>query len=115
MSNIIYPCCPKMPKGRDITVTPVISTGHIPKSDNDILEDVHRYIPRLYARHEYGWEFTLSGFAKDELEGTVTEFVKAGLSQALINTLAYFKGLGYTHLNIDRDGEVVKGLQRFEW
>jgi len=115
MSTTVYPACPKMPKGRSITVTPVISTRHITAEDNCVLENEANDIPHLYARHEYGWEFSLIGLKGGCREIINLELYGAGLSDVLINLLVIFADLGYDHLNIDRDGEVIEGLPQVYW
>lgn len=115
MAILYYPPCPQMPKGRDITVTPVISTGHITKQDGDILNDQRSDIPSLYARHEYGWELKLGGFKSRGSRIEIKRLKSAGLSDAFVNIMAYFARLGYSHVNIDCDGEVIVGLQQFDW
>jgi len=114
-TTLFYPPCPKMPKGREITVTPVISTGHITKQDGDILDDQCSDIPCLYARHEYGWELKLGEFKSRYSRLEIKRLRSNGLSDDFVKLMLYFSDLGYNHLNIDRDGPVIEGLNQFEW
>lgn len=110
------------------------STSHIPKSDAEKFSDIAQSddirtavgLPRI-AKHMYGYVFFLGSVeferffhiedGQEEVE--YAELRKdcnvLGLSLAIEELLKYARANGCSMINLDADGEVIKGLPVFEW
>ena len=96
--------------GRWVMCIPVVGNGHITKHDHNILEGEKSsgILPSdlVFANLECGWIINLGHVCPIEL---------ASFSQAFIDLLTKFHELGYRFLRLDRDGDVLDGLQTFAW
>lgn len=86
---------------------PVLGTGHITLKDHDLLETLP-VGDMMFAHTEYGWIINVQQPNEHELAAR-------GFSPAFINLMTTFNDLGYQHLRLDKDGDTLEGLNRFEW
>jgi hypothetical protein len=93
--------------GHWVMCIPVVCTSHITEPDHDLLECAEDHVPDLmFANLECGWIINLGSVDPAEL---------SSFSQAFIDLLTKFHQLGYRFLRLDRDGDVLSGLQTFYW
>lgn len=99
---------------RWIMCIPVVSTAHITKQDNDLLEapkpDTGPLAEILFASVSGGWIVNLHQARMEEL----VDLADVGFSEPFVNLLQIFSEAGYTCLRLDADGDVLN-LPTFDW
>jgi len=92
-----------------------ISTGHIPKADNDRLQALDREshdFPVRVIHHEIGWFINCPS---DSARETDAELRQRGMSDAFLGIMRLARQHDCWWINLHGDGEDVEGLPTFEW
>ncbi len=94
----------------------VVSTGHIPKSDDDLLRDLVSRDALLIGHvcTDAGWLLHVDQDGECH-EAQITHMREAGLSGHLIKLVEHAHKLGCWWLNLDRDGEPLEDFEQFTW
>lgn len=103
------------------------STAHFPKVDVDIFSDISNLdetdtpfgLPRICAHH-YGFVIYFGDVKDGEGEEYTYSYLRKaceaiGLSNALESLVKHARANGCIMINLDADGEVIKGLPVYEW
>jgi len=97
-----------------------ISTAHITENDNRILSD-RSYLAKDYeidfplsvSSHTYGYYIAVPDSIDSDRNKTIMETY--GLSQAFVDLIDAVIKSRYSLLSLDRDGEVLPKMQKFDW
>lgn len=109
----------------------VLSTGHVTKQDGSLLEsfssgrgcrrpgtievlgtDTRHSMPRMES-HTYGWFVFVCQDA--DLQEQAKALALAGFSEEFVALYRTARKQGIQIIDLDRDGEEVDGLPRFDW
>ena len=92
--------------------TAIVSTAHITRYDDDIFSSAEHIggVPKLA---EYDGGYIFYHLPRAELIEGLSE---AGVSDAAIKLFCYiFFELGVDYLRLDRDGDEIEHLEKFDW
>lgn len=92
----------------------VISTGHIPESDTELLDESGNIPLPSVTLKEYGWIIALSVDAEIQTE-TRNSLEKLGFSSVLIKLVKLAQDNDVSFLIFDSDGQILDGFPTFEW
>lgn len=84
---------------------PVVNTAHMQLTDDERLKTDDIGNGPVMADLKPGWLLCIEDFASDF----------EGYSDAFLHLLETFHHLGFHHLRLDPDGNVLDDLPRFEW
>ena len=88
-----------------------LSTGHLPKTDADKLENDIKDFPGQIINHNYGWMIPIIYNERTTLD----DLQDCGMTKAFIKIYKYAQGKKYDWINFDQDAEEVNYLKKFTW
>ncbi|RLF43367.1 MAG: hypothetical protein DRN17_06490 [Thermoplasmata archaeon] len=90
----------------------MLSTAHITVEDNDKFMERNSYLIPMIADYDGGWFF----YKPDSRDEMIKDLKEAGISDSGIKVFEYaFFENGGDFLRLDRDGDTVKKLPKFDW
>lgn len=108
-----------------------VSTGHITREDCDVLEanasaDSTPAFPLRVTKYEYGFYIPIpslrdmeTGIESQDQVGILDtirkDLLEAGMSEAFVTLIQQAMQEGIFVLNLDKDGEEVEELEKFDW
>lgn len=91
----------------ELSVVPVLSTGHISKETHDRFEEEGDTNPWLHvARYEYGWFLSMP---------SEIEFLVPTPPPDLLALMRWARERGYDWIRLDQAGSEIEGLPRHDW
>lgn len=91
----------------------VLSTGHMLKSDSELLDKEDR--PSLVAYpYDYG-HYIWVGIDDDSFENNFEGAIADGFSEAFLNLLRLAHRMNCPYLKLDCDGPIMDDLPKFDW
>jgi len=91
----------------------VLSTEHISRRDNELLNDACIELPR--DDYEYGWRIWAMSSSREQWPEDRARLLGHGFSESFLILLDLARRLDCKWLTLDMDGNRHENLKQFEW